>query len=281
MKKTCLVLEGGAMRGIYSAGVIDALLDKNIKVDAIIGVSAGALFGINYVSNQRGRVLRYNLENVHNKNYMGFYSLLTTGNIMNEDFCFNKLVYETDPFDFETFKKSKIKFYATVTNLESGKAEYFEIKDVEKDKEYLRASGSMPLLSKIIKIDNKLFLDGGMSDSIPVKKAQELGYKNIIVVTTQPIDYRKKKYALLPFKLKYHKYKNFLDTIRNRHISYNDTVKYILDEENKNNVFVIRPTKKVKIKKIERNKEIIQEQYDLGYNDTIGKLKELNKYLNR
>ena len=281
MKKTCLVLEGGAMRGIYTAGVIDALMKEKIKVDAVIGVSAGALFGVNYVSHQPERVLRYNLENVNNKDYMGISSLIRTGNIMNEDFCFNKLIYETDPFDFDTFDKSRIKFYATITNLETGKAEYKEITDSRNQMEYLRASGSMPLLSKIVKIDNNLYLDGGIGDSIPVKKAQELGYDKVIVVTTQPKEYIKKKYKMLPFKIAYKKYPNFIKTLNNRHINYNKTTKYIKEEEDKGNILVIRPTRKVKIKKIEKDPNIIKEQYYLGFNDMENKLDELKKYLKK
>ena len=130
--KTILVLEGGGMRGLYTVGVLDVLMEKRIKIDAIIGVSAGALFGVNYLSKQPGRAIRYNMKYVCDKKYMGFYSLLTTGNIMNKDFCFNKLVYDLDPFDFETFKKSETEFYVTVTNVETGEAEYIKIKDLEK-----------------------------------------------------------------------------------------------------------------------------------------------------
>ena len=281
MKKTCLVLEGGAMRGIYIAGVTDALMKEKIKVDAVIGVSAGALFGVNYVSHQPERALRYNLENINNKDYMGFSSLIRTGNIMNKEFCFEKLIYETDPFDFDTFDKSKIKFYATITNLQTGKAEYKEITDSKNQMEYLRASGSMPLLSKIVKIDNNLYLDGGIGDSIPVKKAQELGYDKIIVVTTQPKGYIKKKYKMLPFKIAYKKYPNFINTINNRHINYNKTTKYIIEEEQNENIFVIRPSRKVKIKKIEKDPNIIKEQYYLGYNDMENSLENLKKYLKK
>ena len=281
MKKTCIVLEGGAMRGIYTAGVIDALMKEKIKVDAVIGVSAGALFGVNYVSHQPERALRYNLENINNKDYMGISSLIRTGNIMNKDFCFNKLIYETDPFDFDTFDKSRIKFYATITNLETGKAEYKEITDSRNQMEYLRASGSMPLLSKIVEIDNNLYLDGGIGDSIPVRKAQELGYDKIIVVTTQPKEYIKKKYKMLPFKIAYKKYPNFINTLNNRHINYNKTTKYIKEEEDKGNILVIRPTRKVKIKKIEKDPNIIKEQYYLGFNDMENKLEELKRYLKK
>ena len=279
--KVCLVLEGGAMRGIYTAGVVDVLLKKNIHVDAIIGTSAGALFGINYVSNQKERALRYNKHFCKNKNYMGFYSLLTTGNIMNKEFCFDKLVNELDPFDFETFKNSKTKFFVTVTNLETGQAEYPQIKDFNKDMEYLRASGSMPLLSKIVEIDNNKYLDGGVADSIPVKKAIDMGYGKVIVVTTRPIEYRKEKSMFLPFQIKYRKYPKFLDRIKNRYIEYNDTVEEIIKLEKEEKIFVIRPTKKVKISKIEKDPEKIENQYRLGFNDTLDKLEKLKKYLEK
>lgn len=276
--KTMLVLEGGALRGIYTAGVLDVLMEENIQVDAIVGVSAGALFGVNYVSKQKGRVLRYNLANVKNKNYMGFYSLLTTGNIMNEKFCFDTLVHKADPFDFETFKKSKVKFYAVVTNLETGKPEYKEITDVEshEDTEYLRASGSMPIVSKIVEINGKKYLDGGMSDSVPIKWAEKQGFDRIIVVETRTKEYRKKESKGTAFKLRYKKYPNFLKAVENRPKVYNETKDYI--EKNKN-IFVIRPSRKVKIKRIEKNKERIQEMYNLGVEDTKNALSDLKNYL--
>lgn len=279
--KVCLVLEGGALRGIYVAGVIDVFLKKNINVDAIIGTSAGALFGINYVSKQKERALRYNKHYCKNKNYMGFYSLLTTGNIMNKEFCFNKLVNELDPFDFETFKNSKTKFYATVTNLETGEAEYPQIKDFNQDMEYLRASGSMPCLSKIVEVNGNKYLDGGIADSIPVQKAKELGYGKIIVVTTRPLEYRKEKGMFLPFKLKYKNYPKFLERVRNRYLEYNETVENIIKLEKQEKIFVIRPTKQVKISKIEKNPERIEAQYQLGYKDALEKLEELRKYLEK
>lgn len=275
-----LVLEGGALRGIYTAGVLDVLLESNIKIDAIVGVSAGALFGINYVSNQKGRCLRYNLENVKNKNYMGFYSLITTGNIMNKDFCFDKLVYETDPFDFETFKKSKTKFYCVVTNLETGKAEYIETKDLQKDMEYLRASGSMPLVSQIVEVDGKKYLDGAIADSVPIHWAEKQEYDKIIVVETRPKEFRRKKTFLIPFKIKYRKYPNFVKAVEDRTEVYNQTKEYIIKKENKE-IFVIRPSKLVKIKRIEKNKEKIKEMYHLGENDMKNNLKRLKDYLKK
>ena len=191
--KVALVLEGGAMRGLYTAGVLDVFMENDIKADTILGVSAGALFGINYKSKQIGRALRYNLKYAHNKRYMGLYSLITTGDVMNRDFCFNKLVYDLDPLDFETFDNSDVKFYAVVTNVETGKAEYIEISDAKRDMEYLRASGSMPFVSNLVEIAGNKYLDGAVADPIPFKKALDMGYKKIIVVQTRPVDFIKTK----------------------------------------------------------------------------------------
>ncbi|MBQ1550551.1 MAG: patatin family protein [Bacilli bacterium] len=279
--KVGLVLEGGALRGIYTAGVLDVLLKNNVKVDKIIGVSAGALFGVNYKSNQPGRALRYNLKYCNNKNYMSYHSLLTTGNIVNKEFCFDKLVNELDPFDFDTFSNNKIDFYATVTNVETGKAEYHLIKDLrnEKDSEYLRASGSMPFISQIVEIDGKKYLDGAIADSIPIDKMLTMSVDKIIVVPTRPIDFRRRKKTTILNKLKYKKYPLFADKLSNRYKMYNEEVERIIDLENQGKVFVIRPSRFVNIKRLEKNPEIIQEMYDLGVSDTKSKLKELKKYL--
>lgn len=277
--KTVLVLEGGGMRGIYTAGVLDTLMENKIKIDIIIGVSAGALFGVNYLSNQPGRAIRYNKKYIKDKNYMGFYSLLKTGEIMNKDFCFNKLVYELDVFDFETFRKSKTDFYATVTNVETGEAEYIPIKDLEKDMEYLRASGSMPLVSKIIEINDKKYLDGGIADSIPVEKAKQLGDNKVIVVQTRPIEYRKKPVNMLPYKIIYRKYPKLIETIHNRYLKYNQTVEDIIKYENKKEIFVIRPTKTIPIGRMEKNIQKVQEMYDLGKNNANSKIKDLEQFI--
>ena len=279
--KVGLVLEGGALRGIYTAGVLDVLLKNNVKVDKIIGVSAGALFGVNYKSNQPGRALRYNKKYCNNKNYMSFYSFFTTGNIVNREFCFDKLVNELDPFDYETYSNNNIDFYATITNLETGKAEYNLIKDIrnEKDSEYLRASGSMPFVSRIVEVDGKKYLDGAIADSIPVDKMLTMSVDKIIVVPTRPIDCRRRNQAAIFNKLEYKKDPKFVDKLSNRYKMYNKEVERIIDLENQGKVFVIRPSRFVNIKRLEKNPEIIQEMYDLGVSDTKSKLKELKKYL--
>ena len=242
--KIGLVLEGGAMRGMYTAGVLDVFLDNNIKVDGIIGVSAGALFGINYCTRQKGRVLRYNKKFIKDKNYMGFYSLLTTGNIMNKEFCFNKLIYELDPFasydiplkydklDIDEFNKSDVCFFVTVTNVETGKAEYIKIDDVVSQTELFRATGAMPFVSEIVEYDGKKFLDGALADSIPLDKCIEMGYDKIVVVLTKPINYRKKKRFGIFAKTRYSKYPNLVEAINTRYIRYNETMDKLEKMEN-------------------------------------------------
>jgi predicted patatin/cPLA2 family phospholipase len=196
MQKVGLVLEGGAMRGLYTAGVLDTFLEENIEVAGIIAVSAGALFGANYFSNQKGRTLRYNKNYCKDKRYISIHSLITTGNIVNKDFAFYKITNELEPFDNDTFIKNNKEYYAVITNVESGEAEYINIKDVVENLEVLRASSAMPMVSKMVEINGNKYLDGALADSIPVDKAKELGFDKIIVILTRPVDYRKKPFLV-------------------------------------------------------------------------------------
>lgn len=274
-----LVLEGGAMRGLYTAGVLDVFLDNNIKVDGIIGVSAGVLFGVNYVSKQKGRAIRYNKKFAKDKRYMGMRSFITTGNIINKNFAYYEIPTKLDIFDEETFEKSNIDFWATVTNIETGEAEYLKLENVFKQMELLRATSAMPVVSEIIEIDSKKYLDGGVSDSIPVEKCKDLGYDKIIVVLTRTIEYRKKKANSLLAKVKYKKYPKLVRTMENRYNKYNETVEKIVDMENKKEIFVIRPSKDLKLKRIEKNVDKLQAMYDLGISDCKKCLEELKKYI--
>ena len=274
-----LVLEGGAMRGMYTAGVLDVFLDNQIEVDGIVGVSAGVLFGVNYLSKQRGRAIRYNKRFAKDKRYMGISSFIKTGNIINKEFAFYDVPYNLDVFDQETYGKSDTDFYATITNIETGKPEYVKIKNVFEQMEILRATSAMPFVSKIVEIDGKKYLDGGLSDSIPIEKCKELGYDKIIVILTRPIEYRKKKANERLTKMKYSKYPNLVKTITNRYQDYNDTVEKIIDVENKKEIFVIRPSQQISIRRIERDENKLQEMYDLGVEDCKNKLEDLKEYL--
>ena len=221
--KTCLVLEGGAKRGIYTAGVLDILLENNIITDGVIGVSAGAIHGCGYVSRQIGRGIRYNLKYNNDYRFMSFKSWLKTGNMVDTEFAYHELPEKLDIFDNQTFKKSATKFYVTCTNLKTGKAEYILCPDMSgKYMDYLRASASMPFLSKIVEIDGNLYLDGGIADSIPLNAAFNLGYDKNIVVQTRPEGYRKKaaKFVWLT-KLVYRKFPKFIAAFTNRPAIYN------------------------------------------------------------
>ena len=280
--KIGLVLEGGGMRGLFSAGVLDALLElKELSVNGIVGVSSGALFGVNYVSKQKERAVRYNKKYVDDKRYMGLHSWITTGNAVNKDFAFYELPYKLDVFDNETFKKAKTDFYVVMTNVESGKPEYVLIEDAFAQMEYLRATSALPFASKIIEINGKKYLDGGISDSIPIDFCESLGYDKIIAVLTRPEGtYKEDKLGFL-YKLVYRKYPNLVNSLLNMATDYEKVLAKIKDLENKGKIFVVRPPEVLKIGRLEKNRDKIQKVYDTGLNTGLKELNNIAKYLNK
>ena len=283
MSKIGLVLEGGGMRGMYTAGVIDTLMEKNIYVDGIIGVSAGALFGANYFSKQRGRALRYNKKYCKDKRYISINSLIKTGNIINKEFAFYKITNELDPFDEEEFIKTNKDFYVGITNIEDGKFEYKNIKNSTLNNlEILRATSAMPLVSKIVEIDNKKYLDGAISNSIPYEILEELAYDKIIVILTRDKEYRKKPYGIFSkmiIKIKYRKYPKLKSSIINRYKNYNNKLEEIIKLENNKKIFVIRPSEPLKIRRLEKDANKLQSVYDLGVKDCLNKIEDLKNYI--
>ncbi len=285
MSKIGLVLEGGSMRGMFTAGVLDVFLDENIPVDGIIGVSAGALFGPNYFSKQKERVIRYNKRFCKDRRYMSFASLLLTGNLVNRQFAFYDVTYKYDIFDNDTFVQNNTGYYVTVTNVETGEPEYLELTSIARESnglEILRASSALPFFSKLIEIDGKKYLDGGISDSIPVMKFKEMDYDKIIVILTRPLEYRKKPLSKAVLKLTqgvYKKYPNFIKTMETRYERYNQTIETILDMEAKGELFVIRPSEAINLKTIERNPNELQKVYDLGIKDCKQIIEDLKNYL--
>lgn len=280
--KTCFVLEGGALRGLYTAGVLDYLYEKKLNIDTIIGVSSGALFGVNYFSNQPKRAIRYNKKYATNKKFISIRSLILTGNVVNKKFAYYKITKKLDPFDEETYEKNNKEFLAVATNIETGDAEYIRIDKPIEQLEELRASSAMPLVTRIVKIGDKKYLDGAVADSIPIKKALELGYDKIVVVLTQPLNYRKKE--LTPTQMKkvmkrYKKYPNFVKASFNRPKMYNDTLEYILELEKNKKIFVIRPSEKIDINTLKKTEEELQNVYDLGKKDIEKRYKDLTKFL--
>lgn len=231
--KTGLILEGGAMRGIFSAGVMDVMMENGIRFDGIVGVSAGAAFGVNYKSGQIGRAIRYNAKYCHDKRYCGIGSLLKTGNLFNTDFCYGEVPLKLDIFDFDAFEKDPTPFYITCTDVESGKPVYHEYTGRnDHGFDWIRASASLPLVSQIVEIDGAKLLDGGISDSIPVAYFESIGYTKNIVILTQPQNYRKEKNRMLPLiRMKYRKYSNLIKALENRHLMYNAELDLIAKQE--------------------------------------------------
>ena len=279
--KIGLVLEGGAMRGLFTAGVLDVFLDNNIEVTDVVGVSAGTLFGVNYISKQRGRALRYNLKYINDKRYMNVKSWLKTGNLINKDFAYYKLPFQLDVFDNKTFKESSINFFATVTNIETGDAKFIKIEDAYRQMETLRATSALPFISEIIEVGGKKYLDGGISNSIPIDFFEKQNFDKIIVILTRPITYRKKKTTGIQYKLFYKKYPKLVEKLENRYKEYNDTVDKIVELEKAGKLFVIRPSEDITIKRLEKDVEKLQKVYDLGLKDGNNIIEELKQYLEK
>ena len=279
--KIGLVLEGGAMRGLFTAGVLDVFLDNNIEVTDVVGVSAGTLFGVNYISKQRGRALRYNLKYINDKRYMNVKSWLKTGNLINKDFAYYKLPFQLDVFDNKTFKESSINFFATVTNIETGDAEFIKIEDAYRQMETLRATSALPFISEIIEVGGKKYLDGGISNSIPIDFFEKQNFDKIIVILTRPIIYRKEKTTGIQYKLFYKKYPKLVEKLENRYKEYNDTVDKIVELEKVGKLFVIRPSEDITIKRLEKDVEKLQKVYDLGLKDGNNIIEELKQYLEK
>ena len=279
--KIGLVLEGGAMRGMYTAGVLDTFLDKDFWVDGIISVSAGALFGVNYPSRQKGRAIRYNKKFISDKRYISFKSLASTGNIVNKDFAFYEVPFKYDVFDNKTFKESDIDFYVAVTNLQTAQAEYVKLIDPLAQMEVLRATSAMPYVSRPVEIDGIPYLDGAIADSIPVEQMKKLGYDKIIVILTRTLDYRKSKPMTWIAKWFYRHYPHFADAVNQRYAMYNRQFENVIKLAEKGDIFVIRPSVDLKIKRIEKDPNKLQAMYELGMKDMQLQWKNLLDYLNR
>lgn len=271
-------MEGGSMRGMFTAGVIDVFLENKIEFDGAIGVSAGATFGCNIKSKQIGRALRYNCKYCNHEKYGSFKSLIKTGDFFDEDFCYHKIPEELDPFDETEYEKNPMEFYAVATDVVNGKPVYHKcITGLNNDLEWIRASASIPMLSKVVGVEGYKLLDGGISDSIPLKYFEKIGYDKNVVILTQPDNFIKQKNKLTWLcRLIYWKYPKFVDIFANRHIMYNDTTTYIKERESRNEIFVIRPKEKLDIKSAEKNVDKLKAVYQLGREAALEAISERN-----
>ncbi len=279
--KRGLVMEGGAMRGMFTAGVTDVLLENNIEFDGAAGTSAGAAFGCNYKSKQIGRTIRYNKKYCRDKRFVSIRSLILTGDLYGRDFSYRQLPDTLDPFDYETFSKNPMEFYTVSTNIESGKAEYHKCTDGrQKDLEWIRASASMPLMANIVEIDGKKMLDGGIADSVALKFMEGIGYEKNLVILTQPKGYKKSPNKFLPIiKIKYRKYPKFIEAVQKRHIIYNEDIRYIEKQEKEGRVFIIRPDEDLKIGAAEKNPDELERVYQIGRRVAKESLEKIKRWL--
>ncbi|MBR1621514.1 MAG: patatin family protein [Prevotella sp.] len=264
--KTGLVLEGGAMRGLFSAGVIDVMMEHGVEVDGIIGVSAGAAFGCNYKSRQAGRAIRYNMRFCKDKRYAGLHSLITTGDLFNAEFAYHVVPTEYDVFDGKTFEENKTEFVVVCTDIEKGLPVYHRIDRFDYDAlEWIRASASMPMVSNVVELEGMKLLDGGVTDSIPLRESERRGYKRNIVILTQPEGYRKEKLKLMPLaKLWLRRYPELVKAMAERHIMYNNQLDYVAEREKEGTAIVVRPDEKLPIGHTSHNADEMHRVYMIG-----------------
>ena len=280
--KTGLIMEGGAMRGMFTAGVLDVLMENGLVTDGAIGVSAGAVFGCNYKSHQIGRVIRYNTEYCNDKRYASFKNLVKTGNLYSEQFCYHEVPERLDPFDEAAFAASPMDFFVVCTDVKTGEPIYHKCRtgDAE-DGRWMEASASMPLAAKIVKIGHYGLLDGGVADSIPVRFFESIGYKRNLIILTQPKGYTKKKNKFLPaIRARYFRYPAFVEAVADRHERYNETLSYISMLEQAGKDYVIRPPIPLEIGAMERDPAQLRRVYETGRAVAQIQVEKIRDFLN-
>lgn len=282
MYEAGLILEGGGMRGAYTAGVLDCFLDYDIEFKNVYGVSAGVCHACSYLSKQRERAIHVIVDYINDKNYAGLYSLLMTGDFFGVKMIYHDIPKKLYPFDYETYSNCESNLFAVVTNCKTGEAEYHQVRDMDKEINIIQASSSLPLLSKIVEINKEYYLDGGVSDSIPLQKALDDGNKKNLVILTQHQGYEKKPNRLgLIMKYRYTQFPNLVDAIKTRHIRYNDSLALIEQEKDAGSLLIIQPKQPVEIGRIERNKDKLWDLYHQGYEDAKERIVEIKKFLSK
>ena len=280
MKKG-LVLEGGGLRALFTAGVTDVMMENGIRFDGLIGVSAGATFGCNYKSEQPGRALRYNINFKDDPRYMSWRSFLKTGDLVGAEFSYHVLPNQLDIFDYETFRRNPMEFHVVCTDAETGEPVYKQLDDMtDEGLDWIRASASMPIVSRPVQLEGRKLLDGGIVNSIPLKHFQEIGYERNIVVLTQPKGFFKKRTKLMPlFHLTMRKYPAIIQAMGRRHLMYNEQLRYLAQEEKKGNILLIHPDDTLPIGRTEQNEKKMRQVYQMGRAAAEKKLSEITGFL--
>lgn len=265
-EKQGLVLEGGAMRGLWTAGVTDVMMEHDVWPDGLIGVSAGAAFGCNIKSRQIGRAIRYNTRFAKDSRYSGTKSLLTTGNYFNAEFGYHTMPHQLDIFDDAAFNQNPMVFYVVCTDVETGQPVYKELKETSDETyDWIRASASMPLVSKIVELEGYKLLDGGVADSIPLAYFESLGYTRNVVILTQPLGYQKAHNRLMPLmRLSLRHYPKMIEAMDKRHIMYNHQLEFVAQAERDGRCLVIRPESKIPIGHISHDPNQMRLVYEQG-----------------
>ena len=261
-----LILEGGGMRGAFTAGVLDFFQEKELWFSSVYGVSAGACQACSYLCHQPGRGIRVWKNYLNDKRFCSVSSLLRTGNLFNAHFNYDMIPRQLDPIDQAAFDPRQVRFISVVTNLRTGQAEYLPIRDMLGDMALIQATASLPLISRPVVIDGKKYLDGGVADSIPLEKSVADGNRKNVLILTQAPDYQKEANRAMPLlSLRYSRYPAFLQAMRQRHIRYNDTLRFIRAEQAQGKAFVIQPDQKPEIGRIERDPAKLERLYQIGY----------------
>ncbi|MBR5421053.1 MAG: patatin family protein [Lachnospiraceae bacterium] len=277
-----LILEGGGMRGAYTAGVLDYFMEKGMWFDHAYGVSAGACHLCSYISKQPGRAIRIALNYLQEPYYCSFKSLMESGDLFNVDFNYNRVPNELDPYDYDTADKWPGKAYAVATNIETGKAEYLPMTDTRHSITAVQASASLPLVSRNVEYEGKYYLDGGVADSIPLRRSLKDGNKKNIVVLTRPAGYRKKPQSISNAEMmlaKYPKYPNLRRAMHCRPYIYNKTLDLIERLEGEGRIVVLRPESLIQIERIEKDPKKLKILYLQGYHDAAMNLEVIRNYL--
>ncbi len=281
MTEVSLILEGGGMRGVYTAGVLDCFLDLAVSFTACYAVSAGACHACSYLSGQRGRGFATNVDYLRDRHYCSVYSLLTTGDLFGVDMLYNRIPNELYPYDYQAFDRNPCRFYAVATNCRSGRAEYLPVRDMRRDIVAVRASSSLPMLSRMVEIGGKPYLDGGIADPIPLRKSLSDGFQKQVVVLTQHDGYQKQPNELLPLlRTRYARYPKLVEALRTRHTLYNDTLRLVRQEQKAGRAFVLQPQQPVQLRRIEKDREKLTALYQQGYADAERNKQALLQFLN-
>jgi predicted patatin/cPLA2 family phospholipase len=276
-----LVLEGGGMRGVYTAGILEYFLEQELLFPYVIGVSAGACNAASYLSMQKGRNKTVTIEYAADPRYISWKNYFKNRQIFGMDFIFDEIPNKHIPYDFNRFKENPAEFVVGTTDCVTGEPVYFHKQDYGDDLlTVLRASSSLPFIAPEVRFQNKVLLDGGISDPIPIKKAQQDGNRKNIVILTRNSDYRKKpgKFHFMADR-RYPEYKGLLQVLRNRYQIYNETIEYLEQEEKQGKVFIIRPTQPLKVGRIERNPQKLTQLYNQGFEDAKQSMSAIINYL--